>query len=338
MAALSKAAAALESYRGRDRLIRTLGYCCQLVGGILVERGPAQSEVGTRLLAVSAQLSHCRTVLRLFDDLAMFVYTKQYGLGPEEEDVFVRWVSVLGNMADQLYYPCEHLAWAADAKVLRVDSARWWTLSTTLWGLSLLLGIARGPLVSDVPGPCGRCRGCDRGCGAPRPSPAGCPAASGGPWRRRCGPRRSPPSATWRTWPTPCTGCHRASCGPAASPRGWWASWAPSPPCSASTRRPGLVARQMLPAPDVDEERVDELGLVEEPFPNTGNARPATVSLVKQPEGQARGWGERGAGKRLPRSQRGALSQDPSGGPLDSWALAVLVKATLGCWPPSHIQ
>ncbi|XP_062034229.1 peroxisomal membrane protein 11C isoform X4 [Lepus europaeus] len=171
MAALSKAAAALESYRGRDRLIRTLGYCCQLVGGILVERGPAQSEVGTRLLAVSAQLSHCRTVLRLFDDLAMFVYTKQYGLGPEEEDVFVRWVSVLGNMADQLYYPCEHLAWAADAKVLRVDSARWWTLSTTLWGLSLLLGIARGPLVSDVPGPCGRCRGCDRGCGAPRPSP-----------------------------------------------------------------------------------------------------------------------------------------------------------------------
>lgn len=143
MAALSKAAAALESYRGRDRLIRTLGYCCQLVGGILVERCPAQSEVGTRLLAVSAQLSHCRTVLRLFDDLAMFVYTKQYGLGPEEEDVFVRWVSVLGNMADQLYYPCEHLAWAADAKVLRVDSARWWTLSTTLWGLSLLLGIAR---------------------------------------------------------------------------------------------------------------------------------------------------------------------------------------------------
>ncbi|XP_051691495.2 peroxisomal membrane protein 11C isoform X2 [Oryctolagus cuniculus] len=142
MAALSKVAAALESYRGRDRLIRTLGYCCQLVGGILVERCPTQSEVGTRLLAVSAQLSHCRTVLRLFDDLAMFVYTKQYGLGPEEEDVFVRWVSVLGNMADQLYYPCEHLAWAADAKVLRVDSARWWTLSTTLWGLSLLLGVA----------------------------------------------------------------------------------------------------------------------------------------------------------------------------------------------------
>nr|XP_008960628.3 peroxisomal membrane protein 11C isoform X2 [Pan paniscus] len=142
MASLSGLASALESYRGRDRLIRVLGYCCQLVGGVLVEQCPTRSEVGTRLLVVSTQLSHCRTILRLFDDLAMFVYTKQYGLGAQEEDAFVRWVSVLGNLADQLYYPCEHVAWAADARVLHVDSSRWWTLSTTLWALSLLLGVA----------------------------------------------------------------------------------------------------------------------------------------------------------------------------------------------------
>lgn len=143
MAALSGLASALESYRGRDRLIRTLSYCCQLVGGALVVRCPARSDVGTRLLELSSQLSRCRTVLRLFDDAAMFIYTKQYGLGAEEEDIFVRCVSVLGNLADQLYYPCEHMAWAADAKILSVDSARWWTLSTAFWGLSLLLGIAR---------------------------------------------------------------------------------------------------------------------------------------------------------------------------------------------------
>lgn len=63
--------------------IRTLGYCCQLVGGALVEQCPARSEVGTRLLVLSSQLNHCRTILRLFDDLAMFMYTKQYGLGAE---------------------------------------------------------------------------------------------------------------------------------------------------------------------------------------------------------------------------------------------------------------
>lgn len=61
----------------------------------------------------------------------------------QEEDTLVRCVSVLGNLADQLYYPCEHIAWAADARILHVDSARWWALSTALWGLSLLLGIAR---------------------------------------------------------------------------------------------------------------------------------------------------------------------------------------------------
>ncbi|XP_054422195.1 peroxisomal membrane protein 11C [Pteronotus mesoamericanus] len=143
MAGLNGLAAALESYRGRDRLIRTLGYCCQLVGGVLAEHCPARSEVGTRLLVLSSQLSHCRTILRLFDDLAMFMCTKQYGLGTEEEDILVRCVSVLGNLADQLYYPCEHIAWAADTKILLVDSARWWVLSTALWGLSLLLGIAR---------------------------------------------------------------------------------------------------------------------------------------------------------------------------------------------------
>ncbi|XP_078216524.1 peroxisomal membrane protein 11C isoform X6 [Callithrix jacchus] len=122
--------------------IRVLGYCCQLVGGVLVEQCPTRSEVGTRLLVVSTQLSHCRTILRLFDDLAMFVYTKQYGLGAQEEDAFVRWVSVLGNLADQLYYPCEHVAWAAETRVLHVDSSQWWTLSTALWALSLLLGVA----------------------------------------------------------------------------------------------------------------------------------------------------------------------------------------------------
>ncbi|KAM7331524.1 hypothetical protein ACRRTK_008232 [Alexandromys fortis] len=143
MALLNSLASSLESHRGRDRLIRTLGYCCQLVGGVLVEQCPSRSELGRRLLVVSAQLSHCRTVLRLFDDPAMFVYTKQYGLGTEKEDIFVRWLSVLSNMADQLYYPCEHVAWAADAKVLQVDSAGWWTLSTALWILSLLLGAVR---------------------------------------------------------------------------------------------------------------------------------------------------------------------------------------------------
>ncbi|NWI26663.1 PX11C protein, partial [Sula dactylatra] len=95
------------------------------------------------LLAVSAQLNACRTALRLFDDFAMLSYSCSYGLGPEDEDGLVRGLSVLCNLANQLYYPCEHIAWAADAGVVRLGSQKWWTLSTALWAFSLLLGILR---------------------------------------------------------------------------------------------------------------------------------------------------------------------------------------------------
>ncbi|XP_032094179.1 peroxisomal membrane protein 11C-like isoform X1 [Thamnophis elegans] len=134
----------LETYRGRDRVIRIICYGCRLAGGILVaRRQPGEPSLGQGLLAVSAQLSHCRTVLRLFDDLAMLSYSCQYGLGNKEKDTAMRWLSIFNNIADQLYYPCEHIAWAADAEIIHANSSRWWTFSTTLWGFSLLLGIAR---------------------------------------------------------------------------------------------------------------------------------------------------------------------------------------------------
>ncbi|KAI1891833.1 hypothetical protein AGOR_G00147810 [Albula goreensis] len=133
----------LETYRGRDKVIRTLCYGSQLVGGVLSQKTAGSSGVGKSLLLFSAQLSHCRTVLRLFDDLSMFAYSRSYGLGTTESDPGLRWLSVLTNVADQLYYPCEHVAWAADAQLIRVKSDRWWTLSTLLWGASLLLGVLR---------------------------------------------------------------------------------------------------------------------------------------------------------------------------------------------------
>ncbi|XP_057697611.1 peroxisomal membrane protein 11C [Corythoichthys intestinalis] len=136
----------LESYRGRDKVIRTFCYGSQLVGGILSCKAEAHDfshNLGKRLLLFSAQLSHCRTVLRLFDDLSMLTYSHSYGFGSQEKDGIVRWISVLTNVADQLYYPCEHVAWAADAHLVRVKSERWWLYGTVLWGTSLLLGILR---------------------------------------------------------------------------------------------------------------------------------------------------------------------------------------------------
>uniref|UniRef100_A0A667XIS6 Peroxisomal biogenesis factor 11 gamma n=1 Tax=Myripristis murdjan TaxID=586833 RepID=A0A667XIS6_9TELE len=135
----------LESYRGRDKVIRTVCYGSQLVGGLLSRQADTKSssQLGKRLLLLSAQLSHCRTVLRLFDDLSMLAYSHSYGFGASEEDTGLRWISVLNNISDQLYYPCEHIAWAADAELIKAKSDKWWLLSTVLWGTSLLLGILR---------------------------------------------------------------------------------------------------------------------------------------------------------------------------------------------------
>lgn len=133
----------LESYRGRDKVIRTVCYGSQLVGGVLSQKTQGSARLGRSLLLFSAQLSQCRTVLRLFDDLSMLAYSQSYGLGAGEEDSGLRWMSVLNNVADQLYYPCEHVAWAADAELIRVKADRWWLLSTVLWGVSLVLGILR---------------------------------------------------------------------------------------------------------------------------------------------------------------------------------------------------
>ncbi|NXG77045.1 PX11C protein, partial [Baryphthengus martii] len=127
--------------------VRALCYGCQLAGGALA-RSQANSQAPPSdlpgsLLALSAQLSACRTALRLFDDFAMLSYSCGYGLGPKDEDGLVRGLSVLCNLANQLYYPCEHVAWAADAGIVRLGSRKWWTLSTALWALSLLLSILR---------------------------------------------------------------------------------------------------------------------------------------------------------------------------------------------------
>lgn len=62
---------------------------------------------------------------------------------PQGEDALVRGLSVLCNAANQLYYPCEHLAWAADVGIVRAGSQKWWARSTVLWGCALLLSILR---------------------------------------------------------------------------------------------------------------------------------------------------------------------------------------------------
>lgn len=68
----------LSSHSGRDKVMRILSYTTKLVSGLIT------SETMTKKLdTFGSQLSECRTVLRLFDDLPMLNYTLTYGLGRE---------------------------------------------------------------------------------------------------------------------------------------------------------------------------------------------------------------------------------------------------------------
>uniref|UniRef100_A0A8C0VT90 Peroxisomal biosis factor 11 gamma n=1 Tax=Cyanistes caeruleus TaxID=156563 RepID=A0A8C0VT90_CYACU len=130
--ALRELVAALETHRGRDRAVSE---GCEPSGTGRRVRGVSPPVPGA-LLAASPSLSGFPAgpgaVLRL-----------PAAGGSADEDALLRGLSVLCNVANQLYYPCEHLAWAADIGIVRAGSQKWWTRSTALWGCALLLGILR---------------------------------------------------------------------------------------------------------------------------------------------------------------------------------------------------
>lgn len=70
----------IDTYSGRDRVMRILYYSSQLVGGLT-----SSKVLGHKLDILSDQINSCRTVLRLFDDIPMLCYTLSYGLGKEVE-------------------------------------------------------------------------------------------------------------------------------------------------------------------------------------------------------------------------------------------------------------
>ena len=80
-------------------------------------RGTTSSK---KVLIVGKQLSYCRTILRLFDDLPMLNRTLSYGLGSNEKDLISRLTNLLSNVINTIYYPLEHIAWAGDQGVIAV--------------------------------------------------------------------------------------------------------------------------------------------------------------------------------------------------------------------------
>ena len=62
----------LQSYGGRDKIMRTSAYAAVLLSGSMQSKGKA------RLTAFAKQISAARVVLRLFDDIPMWRLTRNW--------------------------------------------------------------------------------------------------------------------------------------------------------------------------------------------------------------------------------------------------------------------
>ncbi|KAL3885369.1 hypothetical protein ACJMK2_025440 [Sinanodonta woodiana] len=129
----------LSTHRGRDKCIRLTSYVSTFLAG------QGKTAAGQRLLAIAKEMSGCRVMLRLFDDLPMLSYSLSYGIGAKEKNQTVRMIQILSNITNQLYFPIEHVAWLIDKKVVNLSSTStpWWLASIALWAVSLVLDILR---------------------------------------------------------------------------------------------------------------------------------------------------------------------------------------------------
>eukprot|EP00794_Sanderia_malayensis_P013992 gene13992-15450_t len=129
----------LETYRGRDKVIRLLSYLLELLCNSARRLNYEKLEKYCSVFAT--QFTNLRILTRLFDDLAMFKWSYTYGLGRKEKDCWFRVFQIIQNSVDQLYYPIEHVAWARDVGLLKGKSDHLWYFGCALWAISLSMSI-----------------------------------------------------------------------------------------------------------------------------------------------------------------------------------------------------
>ena len=65
----------LQTYTGRDKILRTAGYVATLLSGSLKNEETAQ-----KLVTITRQISNSRVVLRFFDDILVWHITKRWSV------------------------------------------------------------------------------------------------------------------------------------------------------------------------------------------------------------------------------------------------------------------
>ncbi|CAD5122072.1 DgyrCDS10524 [Dimorphilus gyrociliatus] len=124
---------------GIEKTARLLSFGCLGLAGSCKPGSLSQQKFGI----FAKQLSSARCTFRLFLDLPVLLKTLRYGLGKHEKDPIIRMLDLIANLADQLFFPLEHIAWASDCGLIKIPSAKFWATSIGCWAVSLLSGILK---------------------------------------------------------------------------------------------------------------------------------------------------------------------------------------------------
>ncbi|XP_033362262.1 peroxisomal membrane protein 11C [Bombus vosnesenskii] len=128
----------LETHQGRDKFLRTLSYMAKFA-----TLGTSSNETEKKLKIFSSQMSECRMILRLLDDIPTIHYAMKYGWGKEEPDRLIRCVELMQILVDIMFGPVEHTFWAGKHKLIKIDTEAWNNASTWFWITSLQLSLLK---------------------------------------------------------------------------------------------------------------------------------------------------------------------------------------------------
>ncbi|KAG8037706.1 hypothetical protein G9C98_005917 [Cotesia typhae] len=128
----------LESYEGRDKLLRVLSYAAKLATVI-----PRSEENKKKFKIFGSQMSNCRVILRLLDDIPTLNYALTYNWTNKAADSFIKWLEMIEIIVDVIYSPIETLCWAGEHQLVNVDVDKWDTLSTWFWITSLYISLMK---------------------------------------------------------------------------------------------------------------------------------------------------------------------------------------------------
>ncbi|KAK0085166.1 hypothetical protein PV325_005663 [Microctonus aethiopoides] len=128
----------LDSYEGRDKFLRTFSYVAKLATIL-----PKSNDTVMKLNRFSSQMSGCRVILRLLDDIPTLHAAINYGWGRQEPDGIMRCLELIELFVDIIYSPIETISWAGGQELISIDVNKWDNVSTYFWIISLSLTLIK---------------------------------------------------------------------------------------------------------------------------------------------------------------------------------------------------